>query len=122
MVYVASSYNPAETRDAIRSLQARARAIYRARHPRRGKAADRVAALEEGFAGQALLHQAILRLCLSKKRFTRKAYLKSLEGADRLDGEADGSLPQPGAAKAEGGDPGPKKRKAKRGRRRRKRT
>ena len=121
-MYVSAKYDPAETRDAIRSLQARARAIYRARNPRRVKSTDRATVLEEAFAGQALLHQAILRVCLSKKRFTRKAYVTFLDGADRLDGTADGSLPRPGSAKKEGEEPGPRKRKAKKGRRRRRRT
>ena len=122
MGFVSAKYNPAETRDAIRDLQARARAIYRARNPRRGKSADRATELEEDFAGQALLHQAILRLCLSKKRFTRQAYVTFLDGADRLDGRADGSLPRPGSLKTEGKVPAKKKGKAKKGRRRRKRT
>jgi hypothetical protein len=97
MVYVHTRDDPGAIRNAIRDMQSRARAVYRARHPRRSKSADRAEELEDAFAEQALLHQSLMRLCLKKKVFTRKAYVALLQEADLIDGCADGSLPRPGA-------------------------
>ncbi|MHC4780993.1 MAG: hypothetical protein ACYTFG_20665 [Planctomycetota bacterium] len=95
-MYVHTRQDPAAIRNAVRDMQARARAMYRSRYPRRSKAGDRSTELEEAFASQALLHQALLRLCLLKGVFTRKAYATFFAGADLIDGEADGSLVRPG--------------------------
>jgi hypothetical protein len=71
-----------------------------------GKLADRILRLEEAAASEALLFQALFRICLEKKLVKESEFLFVLRKLDLVDGVADGQWRRrrtPPPAEGEGG-------------------